>query len=130
MKSIIICGLLLIFSTISFSQQTKPAEATTKQHFLRKSKQQRTTGWILAGGGVVLEVAGAIAYQYGNASLILFGAGLLAQIVSIPFFITAAINDHKAKKASLSFKLEKTPRMQPAVVGSRPNLQLALKIPL
>lgn len=130
MKSIIICGFWLISSTVSFSQPTKRTEAMTKQDFLQKSKRQRTTGWILAGGGVVLEVAGAIAYQYGNASIFLLGAGLLAQIASIPFFISGAINKHKAHKASLSFKLEKTPGRQPAIIGFRSNLQLALKIPL
>jgi len=130
MKQITICTTLLIFSAICFSQQTNPGQSVTKQHYLEKSKHQKTAGWILAGGGVILEISGAIAYQYGNASILLLGAGLLSQVASIPFFISAAINKHKSKKASLSLKFEKTPGIQPAGVGVRSNPEITLKINL
>jgi hypothetical protein len=83
----------------------------------------------LAGGGVVLEAAAVITYQYGNSSLFLLGTGFLAQIASIPFFVSAGINKHKAKKASISFNLKKIPGRQPAM-GFPSKLQLAVKIPL
>ncbi|HEU5053269.1 MAG TPA: hypothetical protein VFT78_09160 [Hanamia sp.] len=124
MKHIIICAVWLTFSTVSLSQ------GMTKEDLFKKSKNLRTTAWILAGGGLVLEVAGAITYQYGNASLFLFGAGLLSQVISVPFFISAGITKHKAKMASLSFKLQKIPLIQPSVTAFHSNLQLSLKVPL
>jgi hypothetical protein len=68
-KNIVICIALLMLSTISYSQQTSPTATFTKVDYLQKSKNQKTTGLILAGGGVVLEIAGIIAYQYSNASI-------------------------------------------------------------
>lgn len=108
MKQIIICTMLLIFSTISFCQQSTPT-----QDYLQKSKRQKTTALILAGGGLILEISGAIAYKYGNSSIFLFGAGLISQVVSIPFFIASGVNKRKARKASLSFKFDSTPMTQP-----------------
>ena len=130
MKQIAICITLLVFSTIAFSQQTTPIQTKTKQDYLQKSKQQKTTAWILAGGGLVLEIAGAIAYQQGNAGLLLLGAGLLSQAVSIPFFISAGINKRKSKEVSLSFKLEKTPDIQPTVISFRSIPKISLKLNL
>jgi hypothetical protein len=101
-----------------------------KEDLYKKSKKQGTTAWILAGGGLVLEVAGVLTYQSGNASLFLLGAGLLSQVISLPFFISAAITEHKAKKASLSFKLQKTPVILPSATSFRSGLQLSLKVPL
>ena len=130
MKHITIFTMLLILSTISFSQQTNPTQTFTKQDYLQKSKHQKATALILAGGGVILEISGAIAYQHGNAGLLLFGAGLLSQAVSIPFFISAGINKKKSKKASVSFKLEKTPDIQPTIISFRSNPAISLKLKL
>ena len=129
MKQIAICTILLILATISFSQQTNPTQVFTKQDYLQKSKHQKATAWILAGGGLILEISGVIAYQYGNASIFLFGAGLLSQAVSIPFFISAGINKRKSKKASLSFKFENTSNIQPTV-SCRSNPKISLKLNL
>ena len=124
MKQIIICTMLLILSTISFSQQTTPT-----RDYLQKSKSQKITALILAGGGLILEISGAIAYKYGNSSIILFGAGLISQVVSIPFFIASGVNKRKARKASLSFKFENTPNTQRSVsFRSTPGISLKLEL--
>jgi len=130
MNKITICTILLISSATTFSQQTNPTQAFTKQDYLQKSKHQKTTAWILAGGGVILEISGAIAYQHGPAGLLLFGAGLLSQAVSIPFFISAGINKSKSKKASLSLKLEKSPDIQTTVINFRSNPKISLRLNL
>ncbi len=81
---------------------------TYKEEYRQKSKKQRTTGYILVCSGVLLNVSGAIAYQKGNAGIILFGAGLLADVAGIPFFVSAGVNKRKAMNASAFFKLEQT----------------------
>ncbi len=129
MKLITLCTMLLVLSTISASQQTNPNQTFTKQDYLQKSKNQKVTAWILAGGGVVLEIAGAIAYQKGNAGLFLFGAGLLSQAASIPFFIASGINKRKAKQASVFFKFENTPTIHHAVsFRFNPSISVRLKL--
>jgi hypothetical protein len=128
MKHVTICIILLILSTVLLSQQSRPAQAFTKEHYLQISKHQRHTAWILAGGGLVLEIAGVIAYQYGNASFLLVGVGLISQIVSIPFFVSAIINKGKSKKASLSFNLKKTRDIHTPGLKSPPQLAISLKV--
>ena len=111
MRQIIICTVLLALSTSSFSQFR-----LTKNEYGLKSKKQRTTGFKLLVSGVVLNVAGSIAYQKGNAGIILFGAGLVADVASIPFFISAGMNKRKAMNASVSFKFEQNQNI-PSVAG-------------
>lgn len=49
--------IMLAISAASFSQQTtNPSPVLTKQDYLQKSKTQKTVGWILLGGGVVINV--------------------------------------------------------------------------
>ncbi len=129
MRQIIICLMLLVLSGISLGQPTTPAAVSSKQYYLQKSDQQRKTASILVGGGLVLEVAGIIAYKYGNASLFLLGAGLLSQIVSIPFFVSSAINKGKSKKASLSFNFGKTRDIHMAInSGAQPKISLKINL--
>lgn len=128
MKHITICLILLFLSTISLSQQAMPDQAFTKQDYKQKSEHQGKTALVLAGGGLVLEIAGIIAYKYGNASFLLFGAGLISQIVSLPFFISALINDHKSKKASLSFTLQKSPDIHPSLINYRAHPEISLNL--
>lgn len=121
---------LLMLSTISYSQQTSATSTFTKVDYLQKSKNQKKTGLILAGGGVVLEIAGIIAYQYGNSSIFLFGTGLLSQIASIPFLISARVNKKRAKQASVFFRLENIPNTQLARMPFRSIPGIALRINL
>ena len=128
MKRIIFCTMFLMISTISFSQDQNPTTTFTQQDYLQKSKQQKKTALILAGGGLILELAGVLTYHQGPASLGLFGAGLLSQVVSIPFFISAGVNKHKSKKASVSFMLETTPHYFPTVKSTSSNPAIAVKL--
>ena len=125
MRQIIISAFLLSISTASFSQYK-----LTKDEYLQKSKKQRTTGYVVLVSGVILNVSGAIAYQKGNAGIILFGAGLLADVASLPFFISAGINKRKALNASASFKMEQTNNIQGMVYspGIYPAVSLKLSL--
>lgn len=87
-----------------------------KDFFLQISKKQNTTGWVLLLSGTAMVVGGAIAFDKswdeGSAtSTDIFGvmvlAGVIADLASIPFFISAGVNKRRA--ASLSFDLQNSP---------------------
>ena len=119
-----------MLSTISYSQQTSSTSTFTKVDYLQKSKNQKKTGLILGGGGLVLEIAGIIAYQYGNASFLLFGTGLLSQIASIPFLISSRVNKKRARQASVSLRLENIPNIHLARMPFRSTPEIAVRINL
>jgi len=114
MKKNIICILLMVLATTALSQQNNPAPIFTKQDYLKKSKNQKTAAWILAGVGTLSVIFGTIEVNpdYGennNSSFFLVG-GLVAIGASVPLFIASAKN--KKKGMSLSFKNNTVPRLR------------------
>ncbi len=90
----------------------------TKEFYLQRSHNQRKAGWILFGAGTAVAVIGGIGFGANididlatpddpakNQRADIFGtimfAGIFADLVSIPFFISAHHNNKRA--ASLSF---------------------------
>lgn len=81
----------------------------SKEYFMQLSKKNRTAAWVLLGVGTAMMIGGAAAFDSswdsGSASetdisgFIVLG-GLIADVVSIPFFITAA--KHKKRAMALS----------------------------
>ncbi len=115
MKKIILGIMLLILATISFSQQNNPSPALTKQDYLRKSKSQKITAFCLAGGGIVVWLAGVSKNMNQNDDIdgggeVAMAIGSIAALASIPMFIIASKNKRKA--ASLSFKNEPSLQVQ------------------
>ena len=120
-----ICSLL-VFSIIvlnGFSQSTHSIQTD----YLQKSKKQKTTGFVLLGGGAALAIVGTAigvssvddelvsnitdgesdeTYTAGGIMLI---TGLAAMVGSVPFFIASSRNNKKAHAASASIKLETMP---------------------
>ena len=102
----------MVLATTALSQQNNPAPVLTKQDYLKKSKNQKTAAWILAGVGTLSVILGTIKVNpdYGennNSSFFLVG-GLVAIGASVPLFIASARN--KKKGMSLSFKNNTMPR--------------------
>ena len=149
MKKIIVFTLLLIVSATSFSQQTTPSPALTKQDYLKKSKGQKTAAWVLLGGGFACTVTGyvivknsltsgdnffGISYNTGEldkdfvAGEIIFFTGAAAMLGSIPLFIASSRNKRKAM--SLSFKNETIPQLQKNsfVYSAVPSLTLKISL--
>jgi hypothetical protein len=129
MKKIIIFTILLILATTTFSQQTKSSPALTKQDYLQKSKQQKTTGWILLSGGVALGTIGIIiALAKTDIGFLYLGdlVGGSMIIASVPFFNASARN--KRKSMSLSFKNEMAPQIQKSSFVYRSISSLTLKV--
>lgn len=123
------------------------AQEMSKQDYLDKSRKQKTTGFILAGSGVVLLAVATIlsaedvadtAVSCANLNcssesgiefgIILAEVGGLVALGSIPFFISSGKNARKA--AQISFKNE--PTYIPKYVGNIPRAipSLSFSIPL
>lgn len=137
MKTILL--LIGLLSTIIVEAQVND----TRDYYLTKSRNQKTMGWILAGSGVGLAVAGVIVGNNDNdrndpnelgfgqnfdVGLWLLGGGIAAGLTSIPFFLSAEKNARRA--ASIGFSNQKimlpqgsafTIKMQPTV-----SLRIAL----
>ena len=99
----------------SFSQQTNPSQPLTRADYLKKSKNQRTIAFVLAGGGSIAWLAGVSKYMNqddnvdggGEAAMIIGGT---AALTSIPFFIISSKN--KKKAVSISFKNQRGLKLQ------------------
>lgn len=122
---------MLIAADSAFSQQTNPSPALTKQDYLKKSKNQKIVAFSLAGGGIVVWLAGVSKYMDqddnvdggGEAAMVIGGVSPLA---SIPFFIASSKNKKKAMR--ISFKIQTVPHFQNSSFVYRRIPSLALKI--
>ena len=142
MKTLTIFLLLLGVSATTFSQETVPSPALTKNDYLKKSKTQNTVGWVLVGAG-----AGLIAVSFATTNLddfgdsifygddsglntgaALFVSGVVVAVSSIPLFIAAGKNKRKAM--SISFKLQPVPHMTKTYLTNFKTPSLTLKVEL
>ncbi|MCM4153876.1 hypothetical protein DHD05_19965 [Arenibacter sp. N53] len=109
MKTIRLLLALLLVSSI-LEGQTKEF---SKDYFLQKSKKQKTTAWILLGGGTAMAIGGFAAFNTSwnsgsNSSTDIAGiigvAGILVDGASIPYFISAGKNKRTAMSMAFDFK--------------------------
>jgi hypothetical protein len=115
MKKIKLALLLFLFIVSASAQQTTSAPNLTKSDYLKKSKNQKTIAFVLAGGGSIAWLAGLGKYMNqddnidggGETAMIIGGTAALA---SIPLFIISSKN--KKKAMSMSFKNQRIPRLQ------------------
>jgi hypothetical protein len=144
MRKIILCTMLMLLATVTFSQQTNPSVALTKQDYLKKSKKQKTAAWLLLSGGLACVITGSILStdlsvdddNYGSlfdentsrAGTVVAIIGSCFMAGSIPFFIAAHRN--KKKSISLSFKNEMAPQIQKWSFVYRSVPSITLKISL
>jgi hypothetical protein len=114
-KSLLLVVMVVNLLTVcSYSQEIAIPSTRSPQEshdfFMRKSRNNRTAGWILAGTGSALILTGTlIAYgealdaaytgEESSASGVVAGIGLVAGVLSIPCFINAGRNKKKAKLA-------------------------------
>jgi hypothetical protein len=135
MKKIIFSLTLLLFVLTSFEQ----TPVISKDYYLKKSKTQKTVGWILLGTGAGIAAygfitrnsytdnAGPFGGQNYTGALIAIGGGVISAS-SIPFFISSAKNKRKA--ATISFKNQKIlfPRQNTFVLKTQPTLTLKIEL--
>ena len=120
--------ILLSYSISLFPQQT----SSVNTDYLKKSKTQKTLGWILMGAGIISAGLGSVQVNpnYGsntNRSGLLI-VGLAAIGTSIPLFIASVKNRRKA--TSLSFQMHQIPQLQQTSIVYYPMPSLRLKISL
>lgn len=109
MKLLIILLLLTISMQLT-AQQTKIIKTPlTKADYMEKSIRQKSTAWVLLGGGSALIVVGVLVgtnknASFGNAGtgVIVGGLGFLSTLGSIPLFLASSKN--RKKGISLSLK--------------------------
>jgi hypothetical protein len=99
MKKVVLSLLLLSVIATAFGQQSTNG-VKDKQYFLGKSQSKKTTAWILLGAGTAAAIGGAIGFSQSfcifcedtgasDAYGLLFMGGVVADLASIPFFISA-----------------------------------------
>ena len=104
-------------SSAEIFRQSTLDQINKRDYYLKKSKSQKTVGWILVGGGTTLIIGGAIFFTGAailsiatlqdpakngtDVAAYILLTGVVADIVSIPFFISAAHNKRIASSISL-----------------------------
>lgn len=137
MKKIILSTLLLITTIAGTGQHTNALRDLNKTDYLKKSKNQKTAAWILAGAGAGtlilgltrINVAGSNSGTVNNTTgYVLLATGFAAGISSIPLF--AASKRNKKKGMSISFENNFTPYLQKSLVVYKMQPSFILKMPM
>jgi hypothetical protein len=136
MKQILLTLTVLLFSLQSFCQG--PANtALSKDEYLKKSKNQKKIAWILLGAGTVMAVGGYIVgseYLFTESTTTVDIAaftmltGILSDLVSIGFFVSASNNKQRAARLAISNQKISIPHQYTVSFKMQPAL--TLKIPL
>ena len=140
---VVMIFLLLCFALTSFSQGKMQA-GISKNDFLRKSKKQKTIGWIFLGGGAALVTTGLLipegdvtgfsvypdwsdTHENDGIKAALSLTGVLSMLGSIPFFIASSKNKRRAG-TTVSFNSQRIllPRQSAFVTCVQPALTLKI----
>lgn len=120
MKSFMIGFTFFILALKGYSQEVKPDLQLTSEQYLKKSKAQKTTAWVLFGVGTAA-IGGGIAISAGSQddvsqtlNTVFIGAplvllGLTLDVISIPVFVSAGKNKKRAMEAVTTIKFEDVP---------------------
>jgi len=141
MKKTFLFLTVVLIAVKSFCQ-TPENPSLTKDYYLKKSKNQKTAGWVLLGGGVVMasvglaissrqitdDPIGYLTTDKGNASVAVAITGLGISLFSIPFFISSAKNARRA--ATISFNNQKVYYLQQNGLALKTVPSLTLRISL
>ena len=123
--------LVLMFSAFnSKSQQLKDIEYKfSPECYFKKSKKQRTTGFILLSSGAAFFTGGAIAMQHskskGDNELPFILGGLVMSVTSVPFFIASISSKHKAKISVNKEAVMVTPNINSNIVYNSLGVEIS-----
>jgi len=128
---------MLVLPVTSFCQKTNDSLPVVKTEYLQKSKNQKTAGWVLLGGGTALIVTGFIVGNSENSTFddaamgaTLAGVGVLSALGSIPLFVASGKNKRKGLQASTFIKMQKAIRFEKSSFVQTSYPALSLKINL
>jgi len=130
--------ILAVFSVMTLLAQPK---IETKDYYLTKSKNQKTVGYVLAGGGAALVISGLIVGNGDNnndpneldfgpnfdVGLWLVGGGIASALASIPFFISSGNNARKAATIGIGQQKIKIPQWNGQVTVLQPAISLKIR---
>ena len=145
MRKIITVSAVLLFTINSFCQTTVNT-VTIKNSLLQKSKNQKTTGWIMLGGGAVLLGAGLSIrtsvdnfdnpfdvlnednYHGFGARGALIAGGVAAMGGAVVFLIASVKNKNKAMHLTLTNQEILLPQQSGWAYVFQPSLKLSLSL--
>ena len=145
MKKMFVFAMLLIFSAASF-EQTNSSKSLTRADYMKKSRNQKSSAWLLLGGGTGLIIIGVAVNQPsysvdwnnilnsssspGGGGQIVIAIGAIAIAGSVPLFIAAERNKRKAMAPTASFKLENIPSVRgyKIIYSSFPALSVKINL--
>ena len=149
MKKIIVLTWLLAFASTSFGQQPSASKPLlTQTDYLKKSKNQKSAGFILSGAGAGLIIASFLIPKGALESGICIGlycdekykndgiksafliAGTVTALSSIPLFIVSGKNRKKANAAAVFIDMKNVPVLQQTMISNQSYPVLELKISL
>ena len=110
---------MLAFATTTFSQQSVPKQHWTETDYYKKSKKQKTAGWIFTGVGTAVLLTTLLADAFTSAIsgfqdhasgiAVPYVIGVASVATGIGFFVASSKNKKKAKASTVFFGLEKSP---------------------
>lgn len=133
MKTIRLLLALLLVSSVLVGQ----TKEFSKDYFLQKSKKQKTTAWILLGGGTAIAVGGFATFDSswdsGSDSTtdiagVIGTVGFLTSLASIPYFISAGKNKKTAMSITFNYKPVYLSNDNLAETQSYPTMSLKIKL--
>jgi hypothetical protein len=133
MKKLILILTLILMAQYTFGQTEKPV--SNKSYYLNKSKNQKTIGWILIGGGASMLIATQIIarsdvdFQEGMKAIGGLGIlGISSALASIPLFIASSNNARKAANISLNYEKLETPLVSGLSGNYFPTISLTIPL--
>lgn len=125
------------FSALDQSTDYKPG---SKEYFLQRAKNQKTIAWVLLGGGTAMTIIGLIGFDANfdiwsgseaqNTRADIFGfvtlTGMLADVISVPFFISAHHNKKMASMLSVSNQTVYHPLFNSKSLNVSPSITLKI----
>ena len=131
---------LIVFSTQALAQEAGVKQSLTQADYLKKSKKQKTWGWVSAGIGTSIVVITAIAAPLANGianfaeskpvttvPYIIGGACIATGIV---LFVASSKNKQRAQAASVFINMERVPVLQQTGIRNQSLPVLCLRIAL
>jgi hypothetical protein len=138
MQYVLLMITMLWVTSIGVAQQNPPQYKYSKEEYLKKSRTNKTVGWIMLGTGAAITATGLIiassapedeflpeeTYTGGIA----MGVGLLSMVGSVPFFIVSGNQARKAATMTAGIKMEKEMRLPSNGMGQTAYPAISVKL--
>jgi hypothetical protein len=130
MKKILIFLSILVLADSLPAQVTEPAAPMTRADYLKKSKGQKTAGFIFLGiGATCIAIAAPGETSFDLLPVLVIG-GAASVITSIPLFLAAGKNKRKANAMSAGIRIETQPVMQNGTTVRTPYPAVSIRLAL